>query len=88
MWLTSSTLWQKKCAPSETRLSLVGEVIGRADLLKVRDNVTLTKTQSSTWITQLPDTRENREWLSHEVVHTNGVVWMTNCWTIRHSSGY
>jgi len=41
----------------------------------VRDNVTLTKRNLNLdCITQLPDTRENREWLSHEVVHTNGVV--------------
>jgi glutamate synthase (ferredoxin) len=54
----------------------LAEVIGRADLLKTRDNVTLTKTQSLNLdcITHLPDTRENREWLSHELVHSNGVV--------------
>ncbi len=54
----------------------LAEIIGRADLLKTRDNVTLTKTQSLNLdcITHLPDTRENREWLSHELVHSNGAV--------------
>jgi glutamate synthase (ferredoxin) len=54
----------------------LSEVIGRADLLKVRQAVHLTKTQALNLdcITQLPDTRENRDWLSHELVHSNGVV--------------
>jgi glutamate synthase (ferredoxin) len=52
------------------------EVIGRADLLKVREEVKLTKTQALNLdcLTQLPDTRENRSWLEHEPVHSNGAV--------------
>ncbi|MBD2465324.1 glutamate synthase large subunit [Oscillatoria sp. FACHB-1407] len=51
------------------------EIIGRADLLKVRD-VKLTKTQSLNLdcLTKLPDTREDRSWLNHETVHSNGPV--------------
>ncbi|MBD1862982.1 MULTISPECIES: glutamate synthase large subunit [Trichocoleus] len=52
------------------------EVIGRADLLTVREGAKLTKTQSLNLncLTQLPDTRENRAWLQHEAVHSNGPV--------------
>jgi glutamate synthase (ferredoxin) len=52
------------------------EIIGRADLLKVRPDVHLTKTQSLNLdcITQLPDTQSNRSWLNHETVHSNGSV--------------
>lgn len=52
------------------------EVIGRADLLKVRESVELTKTQSLNLncITQLPDSQSKRSWLEHEPVHSNGVV--------------
>ncbi|WP_339383392.1 glutamate synthase-related protein [Oculatella sp. LEGE 06141] len=52
------------------------EVIGRADLLKPKESVTLTKTQSLNLdcLTHLPDTRENRSWLEHEAVHSNGPV--------------
>jgi len=51
------------------------EVIGRGDLLKVRQ-VHLIKTQALNLdcITQLPDTREERSWLNHEPVHSNGSV--------------
>ncbi len=54
----------------------LSEVIGRADLLKVREQMHLTKTQALNLdcITQLPDTRENRSWLEHELVHSNGAV--------------
>jgi glutamate synthase (ferredoxin) len=54
----------------------LAEVIGRADLLKVRQAVHLTKTQALNLdcITQLPDTRSDRSWLIHETVHSNGVV--------------
>jgi glutamate synthase (ferredoxin) len=54
----------------------LAEVIGRADLLKQRDSVKLTKTQALNLdcITQLPDTRSDRSWLIHETVHSNGVV--------------
>ncbi|MCU0526610.1 MAG: glutamate synthase large subunit [Elainella sp. Prado103] len=52
------------------------EVIGRADLLKVRENVRITKTQALNLdcLTQLPDTRTDRSWLEHGTVHSNGVV--------------
>ena len=52
------------------------EVIGRSDLLTYRENVTLTKTQSLNLacLTNLPDVRENRAWLEHETVHSNGPV--------------
>ncbi len=54
----------------------LNEIIGRADLLKTRDGVNLTKTQALNLdcLTNLPDTRENRNWLSHEGVHSNGPV--------------
>jgi len=53
----------------------LSEVIGRADLLKMRQ-VKLLKTQALNLdcITQLPDTHENRQWLNHELVHSNGPV--------------
>ncbi|MGB7443910.1 MAG: glutamate synthase-related protein [Coleofasciculaceae cyanobacterium] len=52
------------------------EVVGRADLLKVREDVALTKTSSLNLdcITQVPDTRNDRSWLNHEEVHSNGLV--------------
>jgi len=52
------------------------EIVGRADLLQVRSDVQLTKTQSLNLdcITKLPDTRGDRSWLNHETVHSNGVV--------------
>ncbi|MDX2213615.1 MAG: glutamate synthase-related protein [Oculatellaceae cyanobacterium bins.114] len=54
----------------------LNEIIGRADLLKVRDQVKLTKTQSLNLdcLTKLPDTRDDRSWLNHETVHSNGFV--------------
>jgi glutamate synthase (ferredoxin) len=54
----------------------LNEVIGRADLLKLREGVQLTKTTALNLdcLTQLPDTRENRSWLNHELVHSNGSV--------------
>ncbi len=54
----------------------LNEVIGRSDLLKVREDVKLTKTQSLNLncLLQLPDTRENRDFLVHEAVHSNGSV--------------
>jgi len=54
----------------------LNDVIGRADLLKVREGVTLTKTKSLdlTCLTNLPDSRTNRTWLTHESVHSNGPV--------------
>ncbi len=54
----------------------LSELIGRADLLTLRQGVELTKTQSLNLncLLQLPDTKENRSWLMHEVVHSNGPV--------------
>lgn len=54
----------------------LGEIIGRADLLKQRQGVELTKTEALnlTCLTQLPDAREDRAWLNHEPVHSNGPV--------------
>lgn len=52
------------------------QIIGRADLLKVRQGVHLTKTASLNLncLTNLPDTRTDRSWLNHEEVHSNGPV--------------
>lgn len=53
------------------------EVIGRGDLLTVRESVELRKTQGLCLdvITKLlPDTRGDRSWLSHGPVHGNGPV--------------
>jgi glutamate synthase (ferredoxin) len=52
------------------------EVIGRADLLTVREDVKLTKTDALNLncLIQLPDTRNDRSWLKHEDVHSNGPV--------------
>jgi glutamate synthase (ferredoxin) len=52
------------------------DIIGRADLMKVRENVKIAKTRSLNLdcLTQLPDTRSDRAWLEHETVHSNGCV--------------
>ncbi len=54
----------------------LNEVIGRADLLKPRANGKLTKTAGLVLdcLTNLPDTRTNREWLNHGGIHSNGPV--------------
>ncbi|MEO1427731.1 MAG: glutamate synthase large subunit [Cyanobacteria bacterium J06632_19] len=54
----------------------LSEVIGRADLMKMREDAQLTKTKALNLdcLLKLPDTRENRSWLQHEVVHSNGTV--------------
>ncbi|MEH2357033.1 glutamate synthase-related protein [Nostoc sp.] len=54
----------------------LSEIIGRADLLKLRPEVNLTKTRSLNLdcLLQLPNSRDNRSWLVHEEVHSNGVV--------------
>ncbi|BAY64421.1 glutamate synthase (ferredoxin) [Calothrix brevissima NIES-22] len=54
----------------------LSEVVGRADLLKMREDIKLTKTESINLncLLQLPDTKENRSWLVHEEVHSNGAV--------------
>ena len=52
------------------------EIIGRADLLKMREDVQLTKTSmlDLNCLLQLPDTRNDRSFLNHEGVHSNGPV--------------
>ncbi|MGK7933056.1 MAG: glutamate synthase-related protein, partial [Microcystaceae cyanobacterium] len=52
------------------------EVIGRSDLLKMRKNANLTKTQSLNLdcLLNLPDVKSDRSWLNHEDVHSNGPV--------------
>ncbi|MGF1493098.1 MAG: glutamate synthase large subunit [Microcoleaceae cyanobacterium] len=52
------------------------EIVGRSDLLKMRDGVQLTKTQELNLdcLLKLPDTRTERDWLTHETVHSNGPV--------------
>lgn len=54
----------------------LNDVIGRADLLQVREAVQLTKTTrlNLDCLTQLPDTRTDRSWLEHDPVHSNGPV--------------
>ncbi|MEH2136262.1 glutamate synthase large subunit [Nostoc sp.] len=54
----------------------LSEIIGRADLLKLREEAKLTKTRSLNLdcLLKLPDSRDNRSWLVHEEVHSNGVV--------------
>lgn len=54
----------------------LSEIIGRADLLKIRDGVKVSKTQALNLdcLLQLPDTKNDRSWLVHEEVHSNGVV--------------
>lgn len=54
----------------------LNEIVGRADMLKPRAGVALAKTRAldvSTLI-NLPDGREDRSWLNHEAVHSNGPV--------------
>ncbi|MBD2693316.1 glutamate synthase large subunit [Anabaena catenula] len=54
----------------------LSELIGRGDLLTVRSHVNLTKTQALNLdcLTKLPDAKQNRSWLVHEEVHSNGAV--------------
>ncbi|MEL7505811.1 MAG: glutamate synthase large subunit [Cyanobacteria bacterium J06554_1] len=54
----------------------LSEVIGRADLLTTRADVSLTKTQGLTLdiLTRLPDTTSNRTWLDHGDINSNGPV--------------
>ncbi|MFB2935178.1 glutamate synthase-related protein [Aerosakkonemataceae cyanobacterium BLCC-F154] len=54
----------------------LNDLIGRADLLKMREDVQLAKTEhlDLSYLLALPDTRVDRSWLSHEEVHTNGPV--------------
>jgi glutamate synthase (ferredoxin) len=54
----------------------LSDIIGRADLLKMREGIQITKTKSLNLdcLIKLPDTREDRSWLVHEAVHSNGAV--------------
>lgn len=52
------------------------EVIGRSDLLKVRETAKLSKTKALNLdcLLKLPDVSSDRAWLTHEGVHSNGEV--------------
>ncbi|GAB4211295.1 MAG: glutamate synthase-related protein [Synechococcales cyanobacterium] len=52
------------------------ELVGRSDLLQPRSEVSLAKTGGLdlSCLTTLPDCREDRSFLIHETVHSNGVV--------------
>jgi len=54
----------------------LNEIIGRTDLLQPREGVSLTKTDSLTLATllDLPDVSEDRTWLDHGGIHSNGPV--------------
>ncbi|MEO1131925.1 MAG: glutamate synthase-related protein, partial [Cyanobacteria bacterium J06639_1] len=54
----------------------IAELVGRSDLLVPRAGVELakTKTVDLSCLTDLPDTRSDRNWLDHEDVHSNGPV--------------
>ncbi|MGF1512932.1 MAG: glutamate synthase-related protein [Elainellaceae cyanobacterium] len=52
------------------------EIVGRTDLLKIKDGTSLTKTKvlNLDCLLALPDVRQERAWLEHEAVHSNGPV--------------
>jgi glutamate synthase (ferredoxin) len=52
------------------------DIIGRSDLLTYNNDVRLTKTNALTLdcLLNLPNTKEDRSWLKHESVHSNGPV--------------
>lgn len=54
----------------------LNDIIGRSDLLKVKEGVELTKTVALNLdcLLNLPNVKENRHWLKHETVHSNGAV--------------
>ncbi|XTZ12143.1 MAG: glutamate synthase large subunit, partial [cyanobacterium endosymbiont of Rhopalodia inflata] len=54
----------------------LNEVIGRSDLLISRKKLKLTKTQTLNLdcLIKLPNVKEDRSWLKHEAVHSNGEV--------------
>ncbi len=54
----------------------LNEIIGRADLLLPRQDVSLAKTKSLdlSALVKLPDVKRDRAWLDHGDVHTNGPV--------------
>jgi glutamate synthase (ferredoxin) len=60
---------------SELGFRSLDELIGRADLLRAREELVLSKTEQQVdmrFLTELPDTRQERSWLRHEAVHDNG----------------
>ncbi|CAN0328118.1 unnamed protein product, partial [Discosporangium mesarthrocarpum] len=62
---------------SELGFRSLNEAIGHADVLSTRTDITLPKTNSMLdlgFITDLPDTKEDRSWLEHEKAHSNGPV--------------
>ncbi len=55
----------------------LSELVGRADLLKLRGDVELTKTAMlnlDCLTTHMPDTKSDRAWLEHGEINTNGPV--------------
>ncbi|MGD1859124.1 MAG: glutamate synthase-related protein [Leptolyngbyaceae cyanobacterium] len=54
----------------------LADIIGRADLLQPRKEVALAKTDSLTLATllDLPDVSQDRTWLNHGDIHSNGAV--------------
>ena len=52
------------------------EIIGRSDLLKYREDAQLSKTKGLNLdcLLNLPDVKDNRNWLNHGNVHSNGAV--------------
>ena len=54
----------------------LNEIVGRADLLVPRDDVSLAKTKSLdlSTLVKLPDVKSDRTWLNHGDIHTNGPV--------------
>ena len=54
----------------------LNEIIGRADLLVPRNDVTLAKTKALdlSALVKLPDVKQDRSWLDHGDIHTNGAV--------------
>ena len=52
------------------------DIVGRADLLVPRDDVSLAKTKSLdlSTLVKLPDVKSDRTWLNHGDIHTNGPV--------------
>jgi glutamate synthase (ferredoxin) len=54
----------------------LNDIVGRADLLTPREDVSLAKTKSLdlSALVRLPDVRSDRTWLNHGEVHGNGAV--------------
>ncbi|MEL7334276.1 MAG: glutamate synthase-related protein, partial [Cyanobacteria bacterium J06560_2] len=54
----------------------LNEIVGRADLLVARNDVSLAKTKALdlSALVVLPDVKSDRTWLNHDDIHTNGPV--------------